>query len=138
MLAAESVALQMAGRSPLRRYKTGAVIVRNTTVVSTGWSHYGMRLSSVYSMHAELHALLRARHLELSDADIFIANMRPGTNRIVMSQPCATCVAALRTVGITRAHYTVESTTETPIFASMDLTASVNLKVYKRPYAACH
>lgn len=129
--------LRIAGRSPLSRYKTGALIVYRNEVLATGWSHYGMRLSSMYSVHAELHSLLRSRHLGLSGSEIYIATVRPGTERVVMSKPCANCVHALLAAGIETAFYALESTTGKPRFRRLDLTdPSLTLKVYKRPHAA--
>lgn len=95
-----STTLNYARRSCLSRYQTGAVLVSNGVVVSTGWSHVGMRLHECYAIHAEMHALMRARHIDLTGATCVIAAYRTHSERIVPSKPCHTCAHALSKAGI--------------------------------------
>jgi deoxycytidylate deaminase len=124
--------MRIARRSPLQRYKTGAVIISRSGVY-TGWAHCGLRLRATHSVHAELHALLRARHTDVRGASIWIATLRSDTERVVMSLPCASCVELLRAAGIEDVFYAVESTTGEPKFERLNWNETY--KVYKRPDA---
>lgn len=126
--------IRIARRSPHQRYKTGALIIAGHGVY-TGWAHYGIRLSETYSVHAELHALQRARHVDLSGATIYIATVRCKSDRIVLSKPCAVCAAALHAAGVTNIYYAVGSTADDPKFKLLNVHDS--LKVYKKPNATC-
>ena len=126
------IALSVARRSPLKKYQTGAILVRNGIVVSNGWSHVGLRLTACYGVHAEIHALMRARHLDLEGATCYVGTYRSRSQRIVTSKPCRTCALALLKAGVSFITYVCEGAAP----ESIDLNnLPIDLKRYAKPYA---
>jgi deoxycytidylate deaminase len=104
------LAVKMAKRSNVRTHKTGAVIVsRHGEIISKGWSHPTERRlrQTPFSIHAELHAILRSPREKLRGATIYVATLTKGGN-ITNSKPCEACTAIIREVGIAHVVYTVK------------------------------
>lgn len=114
-------ATKFASRSPQKRFNTGAVAVMDGKMVSAGWSHIGMRLKESYSTHAEIHALGRARHLNLSGAVMFVANIAAKSGNTTLARPCVSCAVAMYSAGIRKVYYTVDSATTSILDLSIDL-----------------
>ncbi len=95
-------AATIAKRSTMRSHKTGAIIVRSGTVLSNGWSHTpAYKLSNGQrSIHAEIHALARGRHLYLHGTEIYIATVSGKSGNLVSAKPCLDCAIALRAAGV--------------------------------------
>lgn len=103
-------AIKIAKRSSQKNYKTGAVLVQNGVILSNGWSHVP-EFSRLRSMHAEIHALARARHLpikNMTDIRMYVATLRHNGN-LVSARPCLNCAVALRSVGIFPIHFTLSN-----------------------------
>lgn len=95
-------AVRIAERSTMYKHRTGAVIVHKRKIISNGWSHYPRIPTRLRSLHAEMHAIARARHLrlkELSDVRIYIATLTKGGN-VVSGRPCLHCAIGLHSLGI--------------------------------------
>lgn len=101
-------AAHIALRSTMRTHRTGAVIVRDSVVISNGWSHTPhYRLSNGQrSIHAEIHALARGRHKNLDGSEIFIATVSGKSGNLTNAMPCLDCAIALRSAGVYAVHYT--------------------------------
>jgi len=132
-------AIKVARRSTHKKHMTGAVIVSpSDEIVSNGWAHTGSwRMRELYSMHAELHAIYRARHARriLHECQIYVATIARSSGAITSAKPCITCAAALLAVGIDTVHYTCYSSA---LLGNKTLTCYLpddlsNLKVYSRP-----
>lgn len=123
--------IKVANRSSIRSFKTGAVIWSYGRIVSNGWSHVPhYKLRSKRSLHAEMHALARARHLDLEGCDIAIATLSGKSGNIVGAKPCLDCAIALKAAGIRFVHYTVTGSD----YRMMDLSNESifeGLKVYE-------
>jgi len=101
-------AVKIAGRSSIGKHKTGAIFVRNGEIISNGWSHvphYKLH-SKKRSLHAELHALARARHLNLNGVECYVATLVSRNDNRVNGKPCLDCAIALKTAGIIWVTYT--------------------------------
>lgn len=99
-------AISIAKRSQLKKHRTGCVIYRDDTFVSNGWSHTGhWRVNQPYSVHAEIHAILRGRHMELGDSVAYIATVS-GSGKITKAAPCLACATTLVGYGIESVVYT--------------------------------
>lgn len=122
-------AVSIAKRSPQKRFMTGAVIIKNGKEISTGWSHVSnLRLSNLYSIHSEIHALARGRHSNLKDAIAYVATISRKSGNLTLAKPCLSCAIALYSVGIRRAVYTIDNAN----YGVLDLTEDLrDLKVYK-------
>lgn len=98
----------MASRSTIKRHKTGAVIVDGKgALVSAGWSHMTLvHRAQYYSMHAELHAILRADPKRLRGSTIYVACVAGKSGNITSAKPCGACEAIIREVGITAVVFT--------------------------------
>lgn len=103
----------LAQRSGIASYHTGAIIYDNRDKpVSTGWSHYSEYLklrNYPRSIHAELHAILRtARRADLTEATIYVTNLRATNSNVTNAKPCLTCQSILAEVGIKTAFFTID------------------------------
>lgn len=125
-------AVKIARRSDIRKHKTGAVILKDAKIVSNGWSHVPhYKLRSKRSLHAEIHALGRARHLDLKGAVVAIATIASKSGNVVGAKPCLDCAIALHAAGVMHVHYTINSQWND----SLNLSAPAifdDLKVYER------
>lgn len=131
---------KIAKRSDIRRHKTGAIIVNNYSkeIVSNGWSHvphYKLH-SGKRSLHAEMHALSRARHLDLWNGPyyIYIVTVAGRSGNIVGAKPCLDCAIALQAAGIAGAYYSFGGRTELTLeyLSLTDERTFDDLKVYER------
>src|SRR5262245_23863470 len=97
----EALAVTIARRSPQQKYKTGCVIVNAKGPVSYGWSHKSqLRLGQYYSVHAELHALIRANGIDLPGCRAFVATISQAGN-LTTAKPCTRCAELMNEAGIT-------------------------------------
>lgn len=101
-------AVRIAARSSLRKHHLGCVIVQGDEIVATGWAHESQtNLCGLWSTHAEMHALMRARHLDLTGAVAYVACLSAKSGKRCLAKSCATCANELRSRGITIVHFTV-------------------------------
>lgn len=112
------------------RFLTGCVIYdRRGRIIGNGWSHMSeTTLTQAYSVHAEIHALLRTpRHL-LNGAIACVATIsRKSGNLATSSKPCTVCAGALYAAGIEKVYYTTSSGLEEMI---LNEDTFEDLKVY--------
>lgn len=101
-------AYKAAARSSHRRYKTGAVIVdAKGNILCWGTSHTPtIKMNNHLSIHSEIHALSKVRHLDLSGCSVYIATVSGKSGRQTSAKPCLHCAVALSAAGITKIHYT--------------------------------
>lgn len=103
-------AKKIAGRSSIGKHMTGAVITLDGKIVSNGWSHVPhYKLTSKRSLHAEIHALGRARHITVSGGVISIATIARRSRNFVSAKPCLDCAIALYAAGIYDVYFTVNN-----------------------------
>jgi deoxycytidylate deaminase len=122
-------ALKLAKRSSIRTHKTGCIIARGGEVLSTGWSHVPP-MRARRSIHAEMHALARGRHINMNYATAYIATINGKSGNTVESRPCLECAIGLRAAGIHLATYTFYDS-----ILSMIIDEELerhNLRVYNR------
>jgi tRNA(Arg) A34 adenosine deaminase TadA len=103
-------AMNLAHRSGIKSYHTGAIIFQTATPVGYGWSHYSELNLIQYprSIHAELHAILRtAQRKDLLGATVYVANKNAKSGNRANAKPCETCQAVLFEVGIKEVYYTL-------------------------------
>ena len=113
-------ATRVAHESKFKRARVGAVIVRGSRILSSGYNHIGY---SRYfrnrrfpeSIHAEQQAiiqLLKRRRLDiLVGSDMFVSRVGSfGESRL--ARPCQMCQQAIEAVGIRRVYYTTETGVE--------------------------
>ena len=100
-------AMDVALRSPLLRFHTGAVLLdRAGRIISSGWSHRSeTRMASTpYSIHAEHHALRRAG-VDVDGGTAIVAT-RSRRGNWTNSRPCPECARLLADAGIEHVIYT--------------------------------
>lgn len=103
-------AIKVASRSTIRTHKTGCIIVDRSLsqILSNGWSHTPhYRLRSKRSLHAEIHALARARYINLFGATAYVATISGKSGNIVNAKPCLDCAIALQSAGVTVVWFTL-------------------------------
>ena len=97
------LAHKMAERSPVRRFQTGAVIMKNGEIISTGWSHASERNMACYrSMHAELHAIFRCDSRDTVGSTIAIVTLSRKSGNRTDGTPCLFCLRNIQKFGIDR------------------------------------
>jgi deoxycytidylate deaminase len=99
---------KLAGRSPMKRFGVGAVIVNGNKEVSTGWCHQSdLQLTEYISIHAETHAIYRANPKDLDGATIYIVTRSVKSNNRSIGKPCVRCAAMIHDAGIERIVYSI-------------------------------
>ncbi len=104
-----ALATKMATRSPQGRFKTGCVIIgKKGEILSKGWSHLSeARMAEYFSVHAELHALLRTAYRPSLEGGIaYIVTKSGKSGDLTMARPCRACAAALYAAGIKKIVFT--------------------------------
>ena len=102
-------AIRIAGRSTLRKHQLGCVIALDGEIVATGWAHESQtNLCGLWSTHAEMHALMRARHLDLTGAVAYVACVSVKSGLPRLGKSCATCATEMLARGIEVVHFTVD------------------------------
>jgi len=102
-------AIKIAKRSRSGKYQMGCVIARDGIILSNGWAHIPVQRNwKLYSMHAEMHALVRGRRSTLEGATAFIAAVSKKSGMYTIARPCYDCVIALRAAGIMEVAYTTD------------------------------
>lgn len=104
------IATKVANKSPFLRHRLGAVIVKGSRVLSTGYNE--IRYTKEFrnpTVHAEQAAILKLlkqqRFNDLNGADIYVTRISPGGNS-VLSKPCDMCMGLIQAVGIKNVYYT--------------------------------
>ena len=111
------LALAESARSTYQRVRMGAVIARGSSLISAGanlatshplqkkYNDLVARLAPAHNLHAELHAIIRARGESLHGAHLYVARLdRRGM--WASSRPCPACRMAIRMAGITLVTFT--------------------------------
>ncbi len=95
-----------AERSPMLRFRVGAVVFDNKGILGSGCSNPDIeRCKTVCSIHAEHHALRACQHLEVEGAWIAIYTMNANGGCAWSSRPCFSCASLLYKRGIERIVY---------------------------------
>lgn len=103
-------AIRIAKRSPIKSYKTGAIITYKGRFIANGWSHIPEFVPNrKRSLHAELHALARAHPTRVHGCVLHIATVRGKNDNITLARPCLDCAIALASSGIIAVHYTIDN-----------------------------
>ncbi len=103
-------AIKIAKRSSTGKYAMGCVIVDQDhwEVISNGWSHVpNIKEWRLYSLHAELHALVRMRRNYVKNPVAYIAAISRKSGNYTLAKPCRDCAIALHSAGIFLVQYTV-------------------------------
>lgn len=106
------IAAREAMKSSFKQHRLGAVIVKGSRVLSTGFNKHGYNsYNHTPTMHAEASAvlkLLKQRRLaDLVGSEIYVTRYTKG-GRVGLARPCPDCTNLLKSVGIRRVHYTVD------------------------------
>ncbi len=109
-----ALALQEASRSSLTDWRIGAVIARGGKVISSGYNRYSGKIDSlsrrygleIYSLHAEMDAIVKAEGHSLSGASMFISGFKDKNGNDIVCRPCNKCLKIIELVGIKIVYYT--------------------------------
>jgi len=125
-----NVAETFAYRSTCLKRKYGAVIVKDDTVISTGYNgsprgfdnccdigycprierdmHQGEGYGICRAVHAEQNALLNCSREQTHGADLYLAGINPEDNTVHMAKPCPICARMMIQAGIRNVYLRVE------------------------------
>lgn len=100
--------VKIAERSPFMKFGTGAMLLdKNDKIISEGWSHRGaIVMSELESVHAEIHALHRAR-FKKQPHTVVIATLSKKSGNVTSARPCINCALALHAAGIENVLYSM-------------------------------
>lgn len=97
-------------------YRLGAVVVKGGSVISMGrntrrYSGFADKMAATkgkkaWSLHAEVSALLGLSQDQTKGADLYVTRVLACGNRLTMSKPCESCMAAIYHCKIRRVYYT--------------------------------
>jgi len=129
-------AIKIAKRSRCGKYAMGCVIrTRDNKTVSNGWAHVPeMKEWRLYSLHAEIHAIARARNTGLENTIAYIAAVSNKSGNVSLAKPCRDCAIALFSAGVKEVYYTTAPFTipqYLSLFHAMDHLET--FKVYNSP-----
>ena len=107
-----SLARNQAENSTLTDWLIGAVIVKGNKIVGKGYNKYSGKVSgfekkynmNLWSLHAEMNALLNTSIDNLSGAVLFVAGRKKNGNP-VNSRPCNKCLKILSKTNIKKIYY---------------------------------
>ena len=105
-----ALATKMARHSEHPKYRVGAVVVRNGTILGAGFNSMKTHPKSHTHhrrIHAELKAILNAQE-DVTGADIYVTRITKASE-VGCSFPCPSCEAMLIESGIKRVYATDES-----------------------------
>lgn len=107
------IASKEAVKSPHKQHKLGAVIVKGSRILSTGYNQLRpSRELRTETLHAEAAAVLKllkeGRLSTLSGAEMYVTRFTRG-GRVGLARPCQACRELLQSVGISRVHYTTDT-----------------------------
>lgn len=127
----------MAKRSSTGKYAMGCVIVnpQDNTIITNGWAHVPtMRNWKHYSLHAEMHALARGRHIDLYGSVAYVAAMSRKSGKFTTALPCLDCAIALLSAGVAIVYYTTPDTNVIGTLKAEAIPSMLSeLKVYNTP-----
>lgn len=107
------IAKKTAKKSLFKQHRLGAVIVKGSRVLSTGFNQrrYTKELKQP-TLHAEADAILKLlkqrNQTSLVGAELYVTRFTAG-GVVSMARPCESCMALIRAVGIKRIHYSNNS-----------------------------
>lgn len=117
-----NTAENFAYRSTCLKRKYGAVLVKDDTVISTGYNgsprgfenccdigtcprmkrnmHQGEGYGMCRAVHAEANALLNCSRTQTVGADLYLAGINPGDSSVHRAKPCPLCARLIIQAGI--------------------------------------
>ena len=124
-----NVAETFAYRSTCLKRKYGAVIVKDDTVISTGYNgsprgfenccdngecprikrnlHQGEGYGMCRAVHAEANALLNCSREQTIGADLYLSCVNPGNHSVHRAKPCPLCARQIIQAGINNVYLRV-------------------------------
>lgn len=128
--------VKIATRSSTGKYAMGCIITdERGRIVSNGWAHVPtMRHWKLYSLHAEMHAVARARHhSQLENGQCWIIALSRKSGKFTTAMPCRDCAIALMSFGVELAMYSTPLTNHLGTFEVGYLDKMLSeLKVYNK------
>lgn len=101
------IAKEISKHGEHRDHRIGAVIVKKNRVVSLSFNRmrsHPRATNPFRSIHAELGAIIKADHMDLDGATIYVyRQLKDGSPAI--SKPCQYCHAAIKEAGISEVIY---------------------------------
>jgi deoxycytidylate deaminase len=92
-------------------HRHGAIIVRHGEIVAEGYNYEVADYKTTFSVHAEMDALSKVKHLGksfLAECDMMVVRIGPATleHTSKLSMPCPNCRPKIEKLGIRKVYYT--------------------------------
>lgn len=97
-----------ATKSNVKSHRHGCVIVKDGNIITDGYNHYINYYEHTYTIHAEVHALSKLKHIKNNNGcELYV--VRIGTdsmgNPLKYSRPCNNCTKMILKMGIKKVYY---------------------------------
>jgi tRNA(Arg) A34 adenosine deaminase TadA len=92
-------------------HRHGAIVIHNGSVVAEGYNYEAPDFKDLFSIHAEMDALNKVKHLGksfLNQCEMMVVRIGPTTlnHTTKLSMPCPMCRPMIEQLGIRRVYYT--------------------------------
>lgn len=102
-------ARKVAAKSSMQ-FRLAALVVHNGTIVAEGYNKMIEYFSHQYSLHAEVSALSKLKHMSsatLSEYVMYVYRFS-ATGETKLSKPCASCQKAIAEMRIQKIYFTID------------------------------
>jgi len=106
---ASVLAIDILSRSTYKIARMGAVIYDNFGIIAWGWNHWHLNDGNKDvppTIHAEIHAIMRANRRRMRGATIVIACKMRSEKNIHLAMPCEKCMKRIIKTGIKKIIFT--------------------------------
>lgn len=103
------IAEKQAKKSTFKQHRVGAVLVKGSRVLSTGYNKYGYTKELKYpTIHAEEMAIVKLLKLGFQDklvnSNLYVTRFTPAGN-LGIAKPCSRCMELIRSVGVSHVYF---------------------------------
>jgi tRNA(Arg) A34 adenosine deaminase TadA len=100
-----------AARKSGMNHRHGAIVIHDGVVVAEGFNYESPDFKDLFSIHAEMDALTKVKHLGksfLSQCEMMVVRIGPATleHTTKLSMPCPLCRPMIERMGIRKVYYT--------------------------------
>lgn len=98
-------AARVASKSTMT-HRHGCVVVASDGSVFEGYNHHGIFMSHRYSIHAEIHALYKAKKYPYPLVEMYVVRINK-QGSLKYSLPCGDCQLEIQKFGIPKIYYSI-------------------------------
>jgi tRNA(Arg) A34 adenosine deaminase TadA len=89
-------------------HRHGCVVVASDGSVFEGYNHHGVYMSHRFSIHAEIHALYKAKKYQYPLTEMYVVRINKG-GTLKYSRPCSGCQLEILKFGIPKVYFSTNT-----------------------------